>query len=648
MGFFPCGTTQTLKYEPTVQTLTALVVALGLSLFLNFVGVRSYILLGEYSGFADHFNTVGVIFLLFLVTAFALLLGTIVPRLRLAPSSLALIYAALMVATVIPTMGFGGYFIPLLAGAIYYATPENYWQGMLWDLLPDWLLVKDRDLVRRLFEGAAAGERVPWEVWILPSMIWAAFVVAFFCVSLSLISLVHHQWSREERLVYPLATTPSLMVESLRDPASSFLKEKLLWPGFFIAWSLPTLRMLERIYDLETIRGVGIPSFQIPLRDLGVTFNLNTDLLVVGLSYLINLNVLFSVWFLQIVASLEEGLLGWAGVMAPLPAQPHVGGSVLMAHQQVGALLFIALSSLWISRGYLKQQWRRVVSGEPSPDSHLLSPRSSAIMGIGGLTFMTVFLYATGLPALWSLAFVCVALLMFFGTARVLAQTGVSRLRAPYAVAPVFTNLFGTATFGHSGLAAMGLSYVWAGDIQLFHMGTLAHALKVCEPESLRIRPRTLILFLFAALFVGLATTIYYYVSMGYHHGLLHGYVWYYIMSPQLHWGWVVNAMNNPNPPQWACHLFLVIGAGTAGLLSWATHNFVGWPLQPVGLAFALTNTVRIDWFGIFLAWLVKGALLRYGGIVLYRKVRPFFIGLILGSCVGVGGASLFNSFYRF
>jgi hypothetical protein len=119
-------------------------------------------------------------------------------------------------------------------------------------------------------------------------------------------------------------------------------------------------------------------------------------------------------------------------------------------------------------------------------------------------------------------------------------------------------------------------------------------------------------------------------------------------MSPQLHWGWVVNAMDNPNPPQWACHLFLGLGAGTAGLLSWATHNFVGWPLHPVGLAFALTNTVRIDWFGIFLAWLVKAAILRYGGVVLYRKVRPLFLGLILGSCVGVGGASLLSSFYYF
>ena len=30
-----------------------------------------------------------------------------------------------MVATVMPTMGFGGYFIPLLAGVFYYATPET-------------------------------------------------------------------------------------------------------------------------------------------------------------------------------------------------------------------------------------------------------------------------------------------------------------------------------------------------------------------------------------------------------------------------------------------------------------------------------------------------------------------------------------------
>jgi len=629
-----------------LSTLSALALALGLSAFLSFVGVRSYVLLAQYSGFADHFNTVGAIFLLFLLTMAGLLIRWIVPSLGPSPASIALVYAALMVSTVIPTMGFGGYFLPLIAGAIYYASPENHWRQDLWELLPEWAVVKDPERVRQLFEGVSSGHAIPWSVWILPSVLWAGFMIAFFLVSLSCISVIHHQWSRQERLVYPLAVTPGLLVDSLHDPARTLLKSRLLWLGFFIAWSLPTVRILDRIYAFQTIEGFGIPSFHIVLRQVGTTFSLNTDLLVVGLSFLMNLNVLFSVWFLQIVVSLEQGIVGWLGIAAPLPAQPHVAGSVLMAHQQVGALLFLGLSSLWLARRFLREQWRRAVQGDPSPGRHLLSPRTSVILGAGGLLYMGGFLYATGLSALWTVVFLVVALLIFFGTARVLAQTGISRLRAPYAVPPVLTNLFGTATFGHAGLGAMGLSFVWAGDIQLFHMGTLAHALRVCEEEYLAIGTRRLFLILVAALLVGLVTTICCYIWLGYRHGLLHGFEWYYINSPQYHWGWVVNSLENPNPPQFLCHLFLLIGAGSAASLSWATHHFVGWPLHPVGLAFALTNTVRIDWFGMFIAWLIKAAVMRYGGVSVYRLVRPFFIGLILGSCVGVGGAALLSSFY--
>jgi hypothetical protein len=629
-----------------ISTLGTLLLAIGLSAFLNFVGVRSYVLLSQYSGFADHFNTVGVIFLLFLLTLVGLLIRWLVPSLAPSPESMALVYAALMVSTVIPTMGFGGYFIPLIGGAIYYASPENLWRTYLWELLPEWAVVKDPERVRQLFEGVSAGHVIPWSVWILPSALWAAFMIAFFFVSLSCISLIHHQWSRQERLVYPLAVTPSLLVDSLREPATTILRSKLLWLGFLFAWSVPTVRTLDRIYGFETIEGFGIPSFSIVLRQFDTTFSLNTDLLVVGLSYLINLNVLFSVWFLQIIVSLEQGFVNWLGIVPSLPAQPHVAGSVLMAHQQVGALLFLGLSSLWIARKFLREQWRRIIDGSPSPDTHLLSPRTSALMGVGGLIYMGGFLHATGLSLIWTVVFLVIALLIFFGTARVLSQTGISRLRAPFAVPPVLTNLFGTATFGHTGLGAMGLSFIWAGDIQLFHMGTLAHALKVCEDKHLQIGRRRLFLFLFTALLTGLVTTITCYLWLGSRHGLLHGFSWYYINSPQYHWGWVVNTLQNPNPPQLLCHLFLLIGAGSAGLLTWLTHYYVGWPLHPVGLAFALTNTVRIDWFGMFVAWLIKASIMRYGGISVYRLARPFFVGLILGSCVGVGGASLLASFY--
>ena len=43
---------------------------------------------------------------------------------------------------------------------------------------------------------------------------------------------------------------------------------------------------------------------------------------------------------------------------------------------------------------------------------------------------MTGFLWASGLSLIWSIIFLLVALVIFFGIARLLAQTGIGRLRA--------------------------------------------------------------------------------------------------------------------------------------------------------------------------------------------------------------------------
>ena len=45
----------------------------------------------------------------------------------------------------------------------------------------------------------------------------------------------------------------------------------------------------------------------------------------------------------------------------------------------------------------------------------------------------------------------------------------------------------------------------------------------------------------------------------------------------------------------------------------------------------------RLIVFSVFLAWVSKSAIMRYGGIRAYRTARPFFMGLIAGYFLGVG-----------
>ena len=119
-------------------TAFSFLLVLVITVFMAFTSVRTYVLYGNYTGLTDHFNTIGVIFLIFWIVVISLILRLLHPLLGLSPANFALIYAALMVAVVLPSMGFGGYFIPLIAGAFYYATPENNWSDLLWPHIPHW------------------------------------------------------------------------------------------------------------------------------------------------------------------------------------------------------------------------------------------------------------------------------------------------------------------------------------------------------------------------------------------------------------------------------------------------------------------------------------------------------------------------------
>jgi len=73
-------------------------------------------------------------------------------------------------------------------------------------------------------------------------------------------------------------------------------------------------------------------------------------------------------------------------------------------------------------------------------------------------------------------------------------------------------------------------------------------------------------------------------------------------------------------------------------LLMSARHHFLWWPLHPLGYTISANWKTGHIFASAFLAWWLKLLILRYGGPKLYKSLRPFFLGLILGEIVGAGG----------
>ena len=80
-----------------------------------------------------------------------------------------------------------------------------------------------------------------------------------------------------------------------------------------------------------------------------------------------------------------------------------------------------------------------------------------------------------------------------------------------------------------------------------------------------------------------------------------------------------------------------LFGGAEASLLAVLRSRFAWWPFHPLGLAFQYTTGPRYYALSIFLVWAAKLIILRTGGPRLYEKAKPFFLGTVVGYCIGIG-----------
>ena len=604
-------------------TLLSLCIALGAP-YGNMVIRGSYM--------AADFSTAGAIFLFFLLAGMVNVgLGMLSPALALPRRELIVVYIMMIVASAIPTMGLSEYLLTIITGAQYYATPENEWAEIILPFIPTWMVPQDQEAIKWFYEGAPRGLGVPWEVWIGPLAFWIALAISLYVVMISSMVILRKQWAERERLIFPIVQVPLEMVQD--DPSGKalrpFFKKSIMWVGFLIPVIVSSLNALHAYYNF--IPNVQLTSSVPVFRNtIGLIFRLSFPM--IGFSYLINLDIAFSLWFFNTVAKIIKGSMNILGIASTEKLGVYgVQSDPILAHQGQGAMIVLVLFGLGGGRGHLLQVFRKALKGDESVDDsgEIMSYRGAVFGWLGGVSVMSVGLWMSGLPLWVAVSTLLMALLIFVGLTRVVVESGVATAVGPMIASSVVVSAVGSSALGPTGMVGMAFTYVWAADIRTFVMASCAHGLKLSEHLGRNVRPLFWIMLL--AIGVSLAGSIWAILHLSYGYGGINLNGWFFGGGTRAPFDYITTQLNTPTAPNGEGWLHTLLGGGVMALLMLGRHHLLWWPLHPIGYPIGGVWLMDQLWFSIFLAWLIKLVVMKYGGPVLYRKTRPFFLGLIMG-----------------
>ena len=622
--------------SPSESRVSLRAVLLGLLFCFGIAAGEPFgVLVLQGSPMGADFSTGAALFLFFLLTFLLNPIARLLTGSGLRRGELATIYIMMIVATAIPSWGLTMNLIPLISGIYYYATPGNSWSSLIHPHLPAWLVAGDREANWKLFEGAAPGESVPWETWLTPFLAWSLFMVTIYFVTLCLLVILRKQWVEREKLLFPLAVLPLEMsaVEERRLLPPIF-RNPVMWLGFLVPAVINSLKGLHSYYNW--VPAIDLTN-SIPILQGPFAIQATPRFEVIGLSYLLSLDVSFGVWFFSLMALLATSVqnrLGWS-IGAVQPASDPAGPAV--AHLALGALFVLVAFSFWNGRRHVADVVRKALGRAPDVDdsNELMSYRTAVFGTLVGVVIAAYWLMAIGMNLLTIFVFLVSALVIFIGLARIVSQTGLAYCRATVA-APMFTvNVLGTSVLGAAGITALSLSFPWSLDVRTFVMASAATGLKLAS--ELRLETRRLFVAIMATIAVALIGSFWAIIQLGYSYGAINLTSWQFSGLPLMTGNWITRNIGSLESTRIWHLAFTGVGAVVMTVLMSIKARFTGFPIHPIGMTLGLTHPVYYVWFSVFIAWIFKAAALKYGGPRTYLFTRPFFLGMALGGFASAG-----------
>lgn len=622
--------------KPVPRAVTSRAVILGLALIpLNVYWViqaelRWYMILT--------LNPLFVTPVVFLLVALALnaLVRAARPAWAFTTAELLVVYVMLTISCTVATHDCAINLIGALSYGVPNATFENHWEDTILPHIPQWAIVRDEYALRSFMEGGTSlyspGMLGPW---LVPLAAWMGFLLVLCGTLLCLNVLVRRAWIEESKLSFPAVRLPVAMV-GLETP--ELYRSSLLWAGIGLPVLSGTLNGLAALYP-------ALPHFQTRTRWLYIPtppWNLvslpySFYPFAIGLCYFVPADVLFSCWFFFLFIKAQT-VLGYYVGLSKVPGFPFTGD------QSVGAWLGYALLSLYVVRHQWSGLLRGLLKGTPPDDEGELLPYRAALWGVlAGVGMLVAFWMAVGMTVLPAVIVVALYLLVSFAVTRVRAEAGSQH--TIWGVEPMdsFT-LVDSRLLGRGNLIGAALNHwLWRAN--------RSHAMPA-QLESLRIwygagiPARSLLWPLVLATILSVVAGPWACLHVGYQEGAMAKCLGYSRWTGTEMYNWLGNALTVGREFFWPRWVAVFASAGlTVGL--WALQMRFTWlPLHPLGYC-AGPMLVWI-WLPFFITWVIKSAVVRYGGQRTYRRLIPFFFGLIVGDYLTGAAWSLVSQAFQF
>ena len=477
---------------------------------------------------------------------------------------------------------------------------------------------------------------LPWRAWLGPALAWGSFLGCAWMLMIGMAQIVLPQWQRNERLPFPLLTLQETLIQSPGSGASyaPIFRNRLFWAA---AALVLVLTGLDRLQTYLPGRIPAIPlSWDLSRCFTDVPFNYLPEhikassifFVIIGVAFVMPARISLSLWFFVVAYAVYQ-MVGTA-YFPPFDYR-------VIESQQSGAMVALAVAVLWLGR----KQWARVfrLLWRRAADEEDRMLRRAAVMFLAGAAGMVAWLVWAGMSAGWAVLFVAGVFMISLLIARVVAETGMPNIRLP--------SPDGLMSFAPNSWLSAGTLYFWPLMGQLFADGSIAspaalgtHALAIDTENTPRQRGRAGLLFV-GVLLLSLLVCGAVHLYGNYHHSVtmdgrespLNPF-WFSRMNWALPRILDLQAGGQPLASAPAQFGHVAFGAGLAGTLEWASLSFPTWGLHPLGLLVSDSWDVTRCWVSLFIGWLLKTLVLRYGGSGLFRKAMPVFLGLIVGDVI--------------